>query len=703
MAIKHINRSIRTLLLGLLAVGVLFYACKKDDDNTSDQIQLFSFGPSPVLRGGDLKFIGANLDQVTAIILPNNVQVTNFKTKTPGQLVIVVPDATVDGKVVLKTPQGDIGTKTILTISEPITIASFSPAKIRPGEVLTLNGTYLNLIKEVVFSNKKTVGDTAFVSQSQTKIELRVPLDAQSGLVVVSNGKAEPILVESATALEVTLPAVSKLTPNPVRAGAGLTIEGADLDLTKEVVFGGGSKVSAFTSMEPAKIVLNVPADAKDGAIKLIAASLVEVSSADQLVMAVPTISGVSPNPAKNGSDITVSGADLDLITKATFGGGKNGQLKGGSGTQITVGVPIDATEGAVTFTTAAGKTVASGALTLVKPVISSIAPLSVQFNAEITISGADLDLAAKVKFSGNQEVTVSGATATEIKVAVPVGTESGPITLVTTNGTEVSSGQSLTILPSTSATITSMPAMAKPGQMIDIVGVNLDEITEVVFPVGVSATMFGQKTATLIQVVVPLAVKKGVGTITFITVNNEMITSPPINIQGVDPVADPSLVFFNFDNLGLWWGDTGGPENDAALSLDGTNYYRVNKDCNGWTGFFWRNGQNNFPGPVIGTNVANYVLKFDINVLEPITGGEFAWRLKGSSGDFWYRWKPWESSGSYKTDGWITVSVPVTEFYDGAKQISDLSTITEDFGVAFNAGASHVNACIDNVRFELK
>lgn len=700
---KNINRTIIALFSGLLAVAVLFNACKKDDE-PSDQIELFSFGPSPVLRGGDLRFIGANLDKVTAIVLSNNVQVTSFKSKTPEQIVIVVPQETVDGTVVLKTPQGDIQTKTILTISEPITIASFSPAKVRPGAVLTIEGTYLNLVKEVVFSNKKAVRDSAFVSQTQTKIEVTVPADAQTGIIVVSNGEADPILVESLSPVEITLPGVTNLAPNPVKAGTALTIEGADLDLATEVVFSGGSKVSAFTSVEPGKIVLNVPADAKDGKIKLVAASLLEVESGGDLVMVVPTITDVSPNPAKNGTDITVKGVDLDLITGATFGGGKTGTLLGGSATEITVKVPIDATEGAITFGTAAGKSVSTaGALNLIKPVISNIAPLDVQFTKDITITGTDLDLVSKVKFTGGTEVTVTGATAAEVIVAVPVGTQSGPITLVTTNGSEVSSGQSLNILASTSATITDMPDSAKPGEMINITGENLDEITEVIFPVNISATMFGIKSATLIQVVIPLSTKTGLSVIKLITKNNEIIESPPINIQGVDPVKDPSLVFFNFDNLGLWWGDTGGPENDPTFTLDGSNYYRVNKSCNGWTGFFWRNGQNNFPGPAIGTNVANYVLKFDINVIDPITGGEFAWRFKGSSGDFWHSWKPWAATGSYKTDGWITVTIPLTEFYDGAKQIADLSTITEDFGVAFNAGASQVNATIDNVRFELK
>ena len=106
---RLLSFNIKLLLFsGFVAAGVFaLHSCSKDDD-TSSEIELLSFGPSPVLRGGDLRFIGHNLDKVTAIVLSNNVEVTSFKSKTADQIVIEVPDATVNGKVVLKTPQGDI-------------------------------------------------------------------------------------------------------------------------------------------------------------------------------------------------------------------------------------------------------------------------------------------------------------------------------------------------------------------------------------------------------------------------------------------------------------------------------------------------------------------------------------------------------------------------------------------------------------------
>ena len=698
---KNINRTIGALLLGLLALGFLVGSCDKEEVNTA--VELHSFGPSPALRGGDLRFIGENLDKVTAIILTDNVTVNTFKTRTEELLVITVPEETVDGYVTLKTPDGDIRTKTILTISEPIEFTSFSPAEARPGDVVTINGDYLNLIREVIFSNKKAVGDTAFVSQSKEKIEVAVPEDAQTGLITISNGLEDPILVESETELTVTLPAATGFSPNPVKAGTTLTINGTNMDLAREVVFSGGSKVNIFGAQELGKIELTVPADAKDGPVKLVAASLVEVTSSEGLVMVVPNIGGISPNPAKPGGSVTVTGTNMDLVTKVTFGGGKTGNITGGTATQLEVDVPLDATAGALTFTTAADKTVTSpSSLGMIKPTITGISPLDVQVNNEITISGNDLDIAASVKFSGGTEADVSSAGLTEATVTVPVGTQSGPITVVSTNGDETTSSQALNILPSTSVVITSMPTQAKPGDLISIEGENLNEVIEIIFPGNVFATQYGVKTDVLIEVYIPTNVQTGFGTLTLITGLGDQIQSPVINIVGVDPVEDPSLVFFNFDGLNSWWGDVGGPENDPQYSLDGSSYHRVNTVCDGWKGFFWRNGQNGFPAATIGTNVASYVLKFDIWVIDPITGGEFAWRFKGSSGDFWYRWKPWEGSGSYETPGWITVTVPLTDFLDGANQIQDMNTITEDFGVAFNAGTSMVNVCIDNVRFEL-
>ena len=700
-----LNKIPTLLLVSFLTVGFLFTACKKDDDNgKSNKIELFSFGPSPALRGGELRFIGNNLDKVTAILLPDNVQVTTFTTKTSELIVITVPQEAVAGHVTLKTPEGDITSVSILTISEPIVLTSFSPAKVRPGETITLTGDYLNLIKTIIFNSNKMVGDTAFLSHSREKIELKLPAAAQTGFITLSNAAEPiPILIKSVTELEVTVPKANQLSPNPVKASTTLTIQGTDLDLTKEVAFEGGGRVSTFISQSATKIELAVPADAHDGKIKTVPASLVEIESATDLVMIVPSISSISPNPVKNGQNITVTGTDLDLVTKVTFGGGKAGAiLGGGTPTQITVKVPISATEDVVTFGTAAEKSVASsGVLQLIKPTVTSINPPDAKAGDVITLSGNDLDLVTTVKFTGGVQAAVNNATLNQATVTVPIGATTGPLTLMLKNASEVTIALQLNILLATNAVITSMPSMAAPGDMISIIGENLNELNEVIFPGNVSATMFGQKTATLIEVFIPLNVQLGMGNIKFITFTGEEFFSPSINIQGVDPVDDPALVFFNFDGLNGWWGDAGAIENDPALTLDGSSYFRVNQACSGWTGFFWRNGGDNFPGATIGTDISGYVFKFDINVLEPITGGEFAWRLKGSDGDFWRYWKPWEATGSYQTNGWITITIPLSEFSDGGNPIPNLANIDSDFGVAFNNGDSFVNACIDNVRFE--
>ncbi|SFV02145.1 IPT/TIG domain-containing protein [Pontibacter akesuensis] len=551
--LKIFTKSNLLLLVFLLTFGAFLTSCDKDDDVSINETQLHSYGPSPALRGGELKFIGINLDKVTAVILPDNIEVTTFKTKTPTLLVIEVPEATVEGNVSLRTPNGMITAKSWLGISEPITVASVSPATVRPGDVITIKGTYLNLVEEVIFANNKVV--TEFESHTKDAIQVRVPMDAQTGAIMVSNGADEPILVSSEAELQVALPAATSVAPNPVKAGSTLTITGTNLDLAKEVIFGGNKKVTEFTVSEAGdKLMVTVPADAADGKIKMVAASLVEVESAQEVTMVVPTISGVTPRPAKNSGNITIRGTNLDLVTSVMFGGETTGTIVSKSGGELVVKVPADAVEGIVTLHTAANKTVATGeALTLVKPVISSVSPTAVKTLQNVTISGTNLDIIEKVMFTGDTEGTIVSSSATELVVTVPTRSQSGAVTLISTNGTRVVSSQSLSIQPGNVPSITSVPPSIKPGQLLVIEGMKLDLTTEVIFPGNIKATQFGAKTATRLEVVVPEKTAIGVGRIRFVTAEGDVTESPEINFVG-------SITYYIYnDAINAAWQQWGG------------------------------------------------------------------------------------------------------------------------------------------------
>lgn len=73
-------------------------------------------------------------------------------------------------------------------------------------------------------------------------------------------------------------------------------------------------------------------------------------------------------------------------------------------------------------------------------------------------------------------------------------------------------------------------------------------------------------------------------------------------------------------------------------------------------------------------------------------------------------RWQPW-TAGAFKTDGWITVSIPLTEFKygkddpaddpNGTKSITNLSSLTNVVMMLFGpaAGPNPVHIAFDNVR----
>ena len=144
----------------LVVSGFMFTACDDDDLDTNQftgGIKLNVFGPCPVARGGELRFIGSGMDQVTGVVIPGCDEITDITVVSNEEITVTVPQDAVEGKVILNTPQGEIETITEITYLEPVSIEDFSPKTVKPGDELVITGEYLNLMRAVIFEDGVTV------------------------------------------------------------------------------------------------------------------------------------------------------------------------------------------------------------------------------------------------------------------------------------------------------------------------------------------------------------------------------------------------------------------------------------------------------------------------------------------------------------------------------------------------------------------
>ena len=463
-----------------------FTACDNGDDEDTNQykggISLNVFGPSPVSRGGVLRFLGSGMDKVTAVAIPGCDDITDIEVVSDTEIRVTVPQTAQPGLVVLKTPKGDITTKTELTFTEPIALEAFAPAEVKPGGELTITGEYLNLIKEVIFADEVTVPADEFVSQSRQEIKVIVPDSAQTGKFILSDGAEIPNWIYSEGELEVTLPSVeAPLDLVDKKPGDVIRVSGENFDLVKKVQMPNGDEVE-FTmtaSSEGDELTFTLPDNVSDGEVMVLPASDVKVVVATVVVATPSNVVAVPAVNLRGGDMITLKGTNMDLVTDVTFPGVEEAVgLESQNSTEIKVLMPAAAISGDLQLNTNSGKATAVSIATA-KPENISYSAATVPAGEALTVKGVNMDVVSAVVFSGNVEVTVSDATATAISLTVPTTAETGALLLKMANGESVEA-PSLTIEKPVCAYLPALPDKLVRGRIVELEIVNADKLTNV-------------------------------------------------------------------------------------------------------------------------------------------------------------------------------------------------------------------------------
>ncbi|MGV8880482.1 MAG: cellulase family glycosylhydrolase [Sphingobacteriaceae bacterium] len=175
---------------------------KEEKTDHAGQVEFTDVGPTNKVLGENIWIIGKNLDKVSAVKLPGVKQpITNFISKTGEKIIITAPKSTTAGAVVLDTPNGEVMSKEAINFYVIFTVSNITK-EVKAGNTITIRGEYLNWIKEVWLANKIKV--TNFVSQSVNELVIKIPLDAQTGVLKIIGGGTKPMTYLSKDDLTIT-------------------------------------------------------------------------------------------------------------------------------------------------------------------------------------------------------------------------------------------------------------------------------------------------------------------------------------------------------------------------------------------------------------------------------------------------------------------------------------------------------------------
>ena len=540
--------------------------CQRDELDT-DQFSgyaLAAISPNPVMRGGELRIIGSGLESTSKVQFAGDVTVTDITVVESGsrsEIRVIVPvEGPEIGPVTVVSSNGETAsTRFDLEYSEPIGLDEVTPAEALSGDVVTLKGEYLNVVRCVIFGGDVKVNE--FVSQSRYELKVAVPANAVTGPVIVSDvdeiadETTIPNRIYSTGDLVIGDPTVTEAPKATYKSGDEITVTGSHLDMIEKVDLEGASEVEFTVSEDGTSISFILPASATDGNIVLTsyAGNTFNAGEIETVTVAdLDIVSIAEDGRYKAGSNVRISGSDLDLVTKVEFNGGE-GYWYYSEG-EIIAEIPASAKDGSVTVTLESGKQAWTPEIEVVKPVATGISDNeAVAGNRQLAVYGTDLDLVTGVtigdKANGLIPCGFSVAASDTVYVNIPSDAYTGVLTLSSAAGYETVT-ETVTVTYDEAVSVTFDQPSYSLGRNISISGKNLLQVEEVYIK-GKKVMSFSTRADDAMVFALPDGIGPGVYRLDFVLVDGTQLTwAVPFEVTA--PYTE-TFIWEGYEDLAGW------------------------------------------------------------------------------------------------------------------------------------------------------
>lgn len=360
-------------------------------------------------------------------------------------------------------------------------ISGVSPVRGAPGTTVSITGQNFLGLQEVWIGNiRATV--TGFNS---SQIVIIVPANALSGPVSVFTTGGQSSTTgnfQVAPRIEIFYRELDQFGEPKLPAlavpGDTILVRGANFDDPNHAnpANGLGVFINSLRAggqiIAPNLLQITVPNGARTGPLTI--TNFAGTFTTTQLLYFQPLITNFTAR-AKIGDTVELLGVNLTGTTQVQFGALPAASFTVVGGTNIQAVVPAGAANGKISITTPGGAYVTTTDF-LVLPHILGFTPGGGGAGTVVTITGTALNNTTAVRFGEAAGTALTLVSATQVQATVPNSATTGPITLVTTSGTNISTATFFAAPKLTQL----LPSQGQAGTVVKVTGQNFTGTTEV-------------------------------------------------------------------------------------------------------------------------------------------------------------------------------------------------------------------------------